>query len=163
MVEIAPAIGRQSLRNLVGLEVTSVAGFVAIPLFLHTNEHIRDPKYAASATVEIEPTADSRDLMAAAARTLQGQYRDGYRYAKAGVVLMDICRPEELPVADLFASRDPDKSRALMGALDAINGRFGRETVRPGGTRHKRPWSMRRRNLSPCYTTRLEDIMPVLL
>lgn len=235
-------IGRQSLRKLAGLEVTSVAGFVAMPreevrglltvtglrthaelsgescipftelpstrksiactrsfgaaittweemreavatyagrtgeklralnlyagamhVFLHTNEHNRDPKYAASATVEIEPTADSRDLVAAAARTLQGLFRDGYRYAKAGVVLMDICRPEELPVADLFASRDPDKSRALMGALDAINGRFGRETVRPGGTRHKRPWSMRRRNLSPCYTTRLEDIMPVLL
>lgn len=135
----------------------------AMHVFLRTNEHNRDPKYVASTTVEIEPTADSRDLVAVAARTLQSLYRDGYRYAKAGVVLMDICRPEELPVADLFASRDPDKSRALMGALDAINGRFGRETVRPGGTRKKRPWSMRRHNLSPCYTTRLDDIMPVFL
>ena len=82
---------------------------------------------------------------------------------KAGVVLMDICQPEDLPVADLFAFRDPDKSRALMGALDAINARYGRETLRPSGTRKKHAWSMRRRNLSPCYTTRLADIMPVLL
>lgn len=98
-----------------------------------------------------------------AARTLQSLYRDGYRYAKAGVVLMDICRPADLPVADLFASRDPDKSRALMGALDAINARHGRDTLRPGGTCKKKPWSMRRRSLWPCYTTQLSDIMPVLL
>jgi DNA polymerase V len=135
----------------------------ALHVFLHTNEFNRDPKYAASTTVEIEPTADSRDLIAAAARTLESLYRPGFRYAKCGVVLMDICRPAELPVADLFASRDPDKSRALMGALDAINARYGRETLRPGGTRKKRPWLMRRQNLSPRYTTRLEDIMPVLL
>ncbi|WP_443025845.1 DUF4113 domain-containing protein [Sphingomonas sp. PB1R3] len=76
-------------------------------------------------------------MVAIAARTLKSLYRNGHRYAKDGVVLMDICRPEELPVADLFASRDPDKSRALMGALDAINGRFGRETVRLGGTGKK--------------------------
>ncbi len=76
---------------------------------------------------------------------------------------MDICRPADLPVADLFASRDLNKSRTLMGALNAINARYGRYTLRPGGTRKKKPWSMRRRSLSPCYTTRLSDIMPVLL
>ena len=135
----------------------------ALHAFVHTNQHNNDPRYSNQLTVEIEPTADSRDLIKAASAALQNLYRPGFRYAKAGVVLFDIYRPEELPIADLFASRDPDKSRALMAALDAINARFGRETVRPGGTRQKRPWAMRRRNLSPRYTTRLDEIMPVLL
>lgn len=70
------------------------------------------------------------------------------RYAKAGVVLVDPYRPAELPVADMFATRDPAKSKALMGALDAINGRFRRGAAR-------------RSNLSPCYTTRLDDMLQV--
>ncbi|MDD2859807.1 MAG: DUF4113 domain-containing protein [Acidiphilium sp.] len=70
------------------------------------------------------------------------------RYAKAGVVLVDLYRPAELPVADMFATRDPAKSKALMGALDAINGRFRRGAAR-------------RSNLSPCYTTRLDDMLQV--
>ncbi|MEG3093461.1 hypothetical protein [Sphingomonas sp. PB1R3] len=53
-------------------------------------------------------------------------YGDGFRYFKAGVILMDLYRPDELPVADLFATRDPAKSKALMCPLHAINSRFGR-------------------------------------
>lgn len=62
--------------------------------------------------------ADSRDVAAVAARTLQSLYRDGYRYAKAGVALMDICRPEELPVGGI-AGRRPvrlARSRQVAGA-----------------------------------------------
>ena len=62
----------------------------------------------------------------------------------------------------MFATRDPEKSKAVMAALDALNARFGRETVRPGGLVAKPAgWSMRRANLSPCYTTRVEDVMRV--
>jgi len=32
----------------------------------------------------------------------------------------------------MFATRDPEKSKALMIALDAINGRFGRDTATCG-------------------------------
>lgn len=85
----------------------------------------------------------------------------GFRYAKAGVLLLDLYRPTDLPMADMFASRDPEKSKALMGALDAINGRFGRNTVRPGAIAPAPAWSMRRANLSPCYTTRETDLLKV--
>jgi len=75
------------------------------------------------------------------------------------VLLVDLYRSAELPIADMFASRDPERSGALMAALDALNGRYGRDTVRPGGVGHRRTWSMRRGNLSPCYTTRIHDIL----
>jgi hypothetical protein len=49
-----------------------------------------------------------------------------------------------------------------MGALDAINSRFGRESVRPGGlAKRSGGWAMKRSNLSPAYTTRLEDVLKV--
>jgi DNA polymerase V len=131
-------------------------------VFVRTNEHNGDPRYANQATFEIEATADSLALVGVACRAARGLWRPGFRYAKAGVVLLDIYRAADLPMADIFASRDPERSRALMTALDTLNGRFGRETVRPGGLVARRKWSMRRQNLSPCYTTRVDDLMRVL-
>lgn len=133
----------------------------AMQVFMRTNEHNGDPWYSNQATFEVEPTADSLALISSATRAAHGLWREGFRYAKAGIVLVDLYKLDELPVADLFASRDPERSKALMGALDAINGRFGRETVRPGGLTGKGGWSMRRGNLSPCYTTRIDDILSV--
>lgn len=108
----------------------------AMQVFMRTNEFNNDPKYSNSVTFEVEPTADSFALIGSATRAAQSMWRDGYRYFKAGIVLVDLYQAAELPVTDLFASRDPEKSNALMTALDAINGRFGRESVRPGGWRN---------------------------
>lgn len=134
----------------------------AMQVFLRTNEFNNDPKYANSMTLEVEPTADSFALIGTATRAANAMWRDGFRYFKAGVIVLDLYQTSELPVVDLFASRDPEKSKALMGALDAINLRYGRESIRPGGlAKRTADWSMKRRNLSPSYTTRLDDILCV--
>ena len=133
----------------------------AMQVFMRTNEFNNDPRYFNQATFELEPTADSRDLIVAASRAAAPLWRDGYRYAKAGVILLDLYRRDDLPVANLFPSRDPAKSKSLMVALDAINGRFGRDTANAGGLIQRSSWRMRRRNLSPCYTTRLADLLQV--
>lgn len=133
----------------------------AMQVFMHTNRFNNDPSYANQTTFDIEATADSLALIASATRAAASLWRDGYRYAKAGVLLLDLYRPQDLPVADLFASRDPERSKALMTALDAVNARYGRDTLRPGAVRQGPSWSMRRANLSPCYTTRLDDLLKV--
>ena len=134
----------------------------AMQIFMRTNEFNNDPKYANSMTLEVEPTADLFALIATATRAARSMWRDGFRYFKAGIVLIDLYQPSELPVLDLFASRDPEKSKAVMGALDAINARYGRDSIRPGGlAKRSRDWTMKRGNLSPAYTTRLEDILAV--
>lgn len=76
-------------------------------------------------------------------------------------MLLDLYKREELPTADMFATRDPARSAALMTALDSINGRFGRETAKLATMATKREWSMRRSNLSPSYTTNIDDILRV--
>jgi DNA polymerase V len=131
----------------------------AMQVFMRTNEFNKDPWYSNQSTFEVEATADSLALIASANRAAHRLWRDGYRYAKAGIILLDLYQLSELPVEDLFASRDPERSTDLMTALDSINGRFGREALRPGGMVGKREWSMRRGNLSPSYTTRIDDIL----
>lgn len=133
----------------------------AMQVFLRTNEFNDDPKYANQITFSIEPSADTRALIEGAVKAARGMWRDGYRYAKAGIVLLDLCRADELPVRNLFASRDPEESRKIMATLDGLNARFGRDTLRFGLVAKPGGWSMRRNSLSPCYTTRIEDVLQV--
>jgi DNA polymerase V len=48
-----------------------------------------------------------------------------------------------------------------MMAMDSINRRWGRQTLRTGAQGYGRAWEMRRERLSPSYTTRWEDILVV--
>ena len=93
-------------------------------------------------------------------RLLEPLWRDGFRYAKAGVILNDL-----VPAGQqqrLFATRSPQASAKIMGVMDAINARYGRGTLRVAATGFTRSWATRAQRLSPRYTTRLEDILRVL-
>ena len=46
-----------------------------------------------------------------------------------------------------------------MAALDAVNARHGRGTLRPLATGLARPWGTRLGRLSSRYTTRVEELM----
>src|SRR5262249_11583516 len=117
-----------------------------------------DPRYASQTTFEIEPTADSFALIASAVRAAGRLWRDGFRYAKAGVVFIDLHRPADI-ANQLLPSRDPERSARLMAALDEVNQRYGRHTLRPGGTAARSVWSMRRSRMSPAYTTQLDELL----
>jgi DNA polymerase V len=48
-----------------------------------------------------------------------------------------------------------------MKAMDAINRRFGRDTVMLGSSGIKPKWSLRREMLSPCYSTDRNELVRV--
>jgi hypothetical protein len=52
-------------------------------------------------------------------------YRPGFRYKKAGVILLDLV-PAGRVQGSLFDAPDDARSIARMKALDALNARFGR-------------------------------------
>jgi DNA polymerase V len=133
-----------------------VAGRMMV--FLHTNPHNGDPWHSAQHGGRIEPTADTGALIGEAVRMLRPLWRQGYRYAKAGVVLDDL-RDAAMEPRSLFPTRDPNRSARLMAALDAVNVRFGRGALRPLSTGLARPWSTRHARLSPRYTTRADELM----
>ena len=128
-------------------------------VFLQTNPHRPDEAWHSGQRAgRIEPTSDSLALIAEALRMLQPLWVPGLRYFKAGVVLNDLV-PEHQQPRMLFATRDPVKSAKAMQALDAVNSRYGRGTLRPLATGIARPWDTRHDRLSQRYTTRIEEIL----
>lgn len=104
------------------------------------------------------PTDDSRLIIKAVQAGLQQVYRKGFSYAKAQVLLLDLCRKNEY-TPDLFVSQQPARTERLMNTLDAINHRWGQGTLQPGRIAKPVEWSMRRELLSPAYTTRWSDLL----
>jgi DNA polymerase V len=146
----------------------SVAG--ALQVFLSTSPFRKqDRQHSPSATLALKPpTGDTRLLAAAATRLLEGMFRPGYCYVKAGVVLVDL-QPQSrvMDEPDLFGEAAPqpvprrDRAR-LMTAMDALNQRFGHGAVEvAGAARPSRPnTSTAKQELrSPRYTTRLDEVI----
>ena len=106
------------------------------------------------------PSADTRDLVAAALSGLQSIYRPGPAYAKAGVILMDFVEPGRF-TPDLFAPAPRPGSDRLMAAIDAINAKQGRGTVRPARQAANQGFSMKREQLSPRFTTSWGELLRV--
>ncbi|MCK7582362.1 MAG: DUF4113 domain-containing protein [Chromatiales bacterium] len=90
-------------------------------------------------------------------RGLSAIYRAGFRYKKAGVMLWSLA-PADQRQGGLFDAGDGERSWTLMAALDAVNARMGRGTLRFGTEGFRQPWAMRQAHRSPAYTTRWEEV-----
>ena len=142
----------------------SVAGDVMV--FIRTSPFRKDPQYSRSIVVPLRrPTADTSAIVQATVLGLQSIYCRGFKYAKAGVMLLDL-QPDFLVQGELDLeagdSHDnlADKVR-LMSALDTINKRYGRGTMKiasAGLAGERRVWSMRQERRTPAYTTNWADI-----
>jgi len=52
-------------------------------------------------------------------------------------------------------------SERVMGVLDAINAKWGRNTLRPGRVPTEPDWGMRREMMSQSFTTRIDQLWVV--
>ncbi len=117
--------------------------------------------HAQGALVELPyPTNDTLLLTRAATEAVERIYRDGYRYSKAEVLLLDLRQPDEF-TDDLFVLSQPANHDRLMSALDQINGRYGKGTLRSGAVPGRPDWDMRRELMSRSYTTRIDQLWTV--
>jgi DNA polymerase V len=108
----------------------------------------------------LRPSCDTFTLAKAAYRLLDRLFKVGIEYKKAGVMLTDLSDNTH-PQADLFNPGDSDRGLSLMRAVDRINERYGRRTIRSAAELVGQQWHMRRERLSPCYTTRWENLKAV--
>jgi len=140
----------------------------AVHVFIATSPYRRqDPQHSPTATLPLpRSTADTRDLVNAAVTALRAIYKPGYRYLKAGVMLVELqsgkAEQTSLHLFDEAGEVQPDGRPDLMATLDALNERFGRDAVgiasaakRSARSRH----ASRQERRSPRYTTRLDEIM----
>lgn len=114
----------------------------------------------ASRSLILERTADTEALCKQAAALMEPCWRPGAAYAKAGVVMGDLASAGTQSTF-LASNPAPAKSARATEAMDLVNARFGRGTMRPLSTGIERGWSSRQRNVSPRYTTRFDEIMEV--
>ncbi|TNV22816.1 Y-family DNA polymerase [Buttiauxella sp. B2] len=123
---------------------------------------LNEPYYGNQVAVTLlTPTQDSRDIIAAATRCLDAIWKDGHRYQKAGIMLGDFFS-QGIAQLNLFDDNAPRKnSEPLMKVLDQLNRKEGRCTLYFAGQGIQQPWQMKRKMLSPRYTTRYADLLVV--
>ena len=56
---------------------------------------------------------------------------------------------------------DREASDSIMQTIDKINNRYGGETIKIASEGIKKIWRMKRENVSPCYTTRFDELVEV--
>ncbi|MBJ9293488.1 Y-family DNA polymerase [Citrobacter werkmanii] len=123
---------------------------------------LNEPYYGNSASVKLlTPTQDSRDIIAAATRSLDAIWKNGHRYQKAGVMLGDFFS-QGIAQLNLFDDNAPRRgSEKLMEVLDHLNAKEGKGALYFAGQGIQQQWAMKREMLSPRYTTRYEDLIQV--
>ncbi|HCG7257523.1 translesion error-prone DNA polymerase V subunit UmuC [Vibrio alginolyticus] len=117
-----------------------------------------EPQYSNSASGELLiPSCDTRDFIELANHLLKRIWKDGFRYAKAGVMLSDFydLGMFQSGLFDDVSTRS--NSQQLMSVLDTIN-QNGAGKVFFAGQGTKKDWSMKREHLSPAYTTRWDQL-----
>lgn len=137
----------------------------------------QDRQYANSVVVPlVRPSADTPELVQAALVGLSRIHRPGYRYAKAGVMLLDLvpqswqqheldwgeAMPGDAQAAQVAQVERPRER--LMAALDAINTRYGRGALTLAATQAgsaEQPWQMKQARRTPRYTTHWEELAQV--
>lgn len=127
-------------------------------VFMHTSPFADGPRYSAARTLEyVPPTNDTRSLVRGAGRAVEAMWKDGFAFAKAGVMCDDLVKPDDVPV-DLLSGLRAETDGRLMVALDAINRRFGRDMAVIASSGIKRGWSQKFEKRSPRYTTRIDEL-----
>lgn len=127
-------------------------------VFIQTSRHDPHRAYYARGASHVFTTAtrDTRDLVAAAQRALASVWREGYQYAKAGVILDDFCGSQQQ--LNLFDEAPPRAgSEALMALMDKLNS-HQRGTLFLAGQGMDPAYQMKREMLSPRYLTRWDEL-----
>jgi DNA polymerase V len=134
-----------------------------ISVFIKTSPFaLNEPYYGNQGAVKLmTPTQDTRDIIAAAMRSLDKIWKEGHRYQKAGIMLGDFFS-QGVAQLNLFDDNAPrQNSAALMEVFDHLNHKNGKGALYFAGQGIQQQWQTKRDMLSPRYTTRWSDLLVV--
>ena len=130
-------------------------------VFAHTSPFRPGRSYSKAITLSLRrPSSNTLDLVATATRGMRAIFKPGFDFMKAGVMLLDLV-PEGQEQRELPLDDDGEASERLMGAVDAINDRYGQGSIRvasAGVQVKKREFEMRQQLRTPRYTTRWDEL-----
>ena len=130
-------------------------------VFVRTNRHRKNlPQYSANLMIPLQqPTSSTPLLIKAALQGLKKIHKKDFAYQKAGVMLTELTSSGMIQ-QDLFLPQTKDNG-AVMSALDAINSRWGRNTLQYASSGITKPWRMAQDRKSPAYTTSWHELPKV--
>lgn len=133
-----------------------------LSVFVMTNPFkTEDRQYSTSYCVRLPvPSADTVVLLRAACHALELVWRDGFRYKKAGVMLLDLA-PAAVVQGDLWTAPDSARRKSLMKTIDRLNANHGRGVVRFASSGINQSWKLRCDQRSPRYTTDWNELLQV--
>jgi DNA polymerase V len=133
-----------------------------VSVFFETNRFKPDdPQYNPTRSMRLPvATADTGTVVKAAGCLARAMWKDGYRYKKSGVMLLDLA-PASVVQGDLWTAPDSARSKALMKAMDSLNAHYGRDTLGYASAGRKKAWKLRRDFMSPRYTTSWDELLAV--
>jgi DNA polymerase V len=133
-----------------------------IQIFVQTNAHrANEPQYFRSLTIRLPvATNNTNELITHARQGFETIYRSGYNYSKTGCTAMELIPATEVQ-ANLFDTSNRARNSQLMQVLDKVNRSFGKNTVRFAWQGFSSRWKLRQLKLSPCYTTRIADVLTI--
>lgn len=134
----------------------------SLVVMAHTNQHKpQEPQYYGQQQVQLAVgSADSARLIAAALKGLAALWRPGFNYKKAGVLLLGL-HPAARVQSGLFNRPDSQERSDLMAAMDAINRRYGRNTLTFAAAGFTQAWKLRADHISHRYTTSWKELLSV--
>ena len=131
-------------------------------IFIATNPFRKDlPQYSNFKLIKFPvATNDTGEMLKYISKIFNVMYRRGYNYKKAGVILSDIVSGYEVQ-ENIFDKINRLKSEKMMKAIDQINRKMGRDIVRYATQGYTKKWVLKQQRLSPCYTTRWNDLLSI--
>lgn len=128
-------------------------------VFLEGNRYGETRHQAYESMALAYPTADTLLLNRHAQGLLKKAYRTGQSYKKCGIALAGLTSDTQGVQADLWTTVLDHKNKALMGVLDQLRKQHGKSSVRLGSELLSDDWFMAQAHLSPCFTTRFDDLL----
>jgi len=103
-------------------------------------------------------TSYTPDIVYAATQSLHRIFRNGYGYKTLMITLINL-KPASMQGHLWVDPLEDVKKKNLMKVIDSTQKEFGRGTLSLAkGFESGTDWEMKREKLSPCYTTRVNDI-----
>lgn len=106
------------------------------------------------------PSNSAIDLSKVAKEALNKIYLPYFQYKKAGVMVTEFV-PETARMTSLFERDNFDNHKPLMEVIDVMNKRLGGEKLKLASMDVQRTWKMNQKNLSPRYSTDLNQVIKV--
>jgi DNA polymerase V len=134
----------------------------AVTVFIGTDRFRPVPfEYDRTATYSAAyPTDINLELQEWTLRILNKIFREGIEYRKAGIILSGLVPVEKLTTR-MFDDVKFQQRHQLMKAIDEVNQKFGKDTVRFGMIKNDERWRMKQIYKSQNYTTNWQELLLV--